>query len=482
MKNAATTFAALAVTAVLHAQNIELGNLSMRINTGTVMSTGGTITMGNAANRIWLGGTLMVSNPLPNALSAFNGAGIVNEQTDLAGGVAWNMAQAAAYTIPFVDASAQAVPVVITPSAASAFSRLTTVATYASASNNTPYPPTTTNVDRYTSDHSAYMPDRFWKITSPLTVYTANIELNYGAQEDCGNGPEGMQACRWTGGAWDYSGLTIQNNQRMVRILGYSMPSNTTRYWGLGQFGVKPNVKVFLDGPYVGGTNLMNDGLRSSDLIPAAEPFSGLSFYMSGTGIGGQLKPSALTTTGNNAIVDWVLLELRNSTNSSDIQYTKPALLQRDGDVVTLDGVSPVLLPVAAFNYFVAVRHRNHFGVMTSTPLALSGIVTNIDFTLPGTGTYGTNARKNNNGVMTLWSGNVLRDAVIKYTGSSNDRDPILSAIGGTVPNNAVVGYSQSDVNMDGTTKYTGTGNDRDPILANIGSTVPTNTITEQLP
>jgi len=35
---------------------------------------------------------------------------------------------------------------------------------------------------------------------------------------------------------------------------------------------------------------------------------------------------------------------------------------------------------------------------------------------------------------------------------------------------------------MDGLVKYTGAGNDRDPILTNIGGVVPTNTRPQQLP
>ena len=38
------------------------------------------------------------------------------------------------------------------------------------------------------------------------------------------------------------------------------------------------------------------------------------------------------------------------------------------------------------------------------------------------------------------------------------------------------------DVNLDGTVKYTGTANNRDPILINVGGTVPTNTRVEQVP
>ena len=42
--------------------------------------------------------------------------------------------------------------------------------------------------------------------------------------------------------------------------------------------------------------------------------------------------------------------------------------------------------------------------------------------------------------------------------------------------------YSTRDVNMNGNVKYTGTGNDRDPILVNVGSNVPTNVRLEQVP
>ena len=70
----------------------------------------------------------------------------------------------------------------------------------------------------------------------------------------------------------------------------------------------------------------------------------------------------------------------------------------------------------------------------------------------------------------------------MKYTGPGNDRDLILSKIGGVVPTNTVTGYFPEDVNLSGVVQYTGPGNDRDIILENIGGVVPTNTRIEQLP
>ena len=101
------------------------------------------------------------------------------------------------------------------------------------------------------------------------------------------------------------------------------------------------------------------------------------------------------------------------------------------------------------------------------------------------TATYGTDARKTVNGQMVMWAGNVFRDgavSVLKYIGTSNDRDPILTALGGSTPTAIASGYMREDVNMTGQVKYTGAANDRDPILVNIGGTVPTNTRSEQLP
>jgi hypothetical protein len=74
-------------------------------------------------------------------------------------------------------------------------------------------------------------------------------------------------------------------------------------------------------------------------------------------------------------------------------------------------------------------------------------------------------------------------NGTITYTGSTNDRDPILVAVGSTTPNNVLNNiYSTRDVNMNGQVKYTGTGNDRDPVLVNVGSTSPNNVRSAQLP
>ena len=244
-------------------------------------------------------------------------------------------------------------------------------------------------------------------------------------------------------------------------------------------------VRGILEGPYNSSTGRMGDALRIFQVIPGTEPYSALGYVHVGGG-GESVAPAVLETTGVNAIVDWVLVEIRDAATPATIVGSRTALIQRDGDVVETDGMSPVTFNLLGGSYHVALRHRNHLGVMTYAPLALDAVPTSIDFGLSSTPTYGTDARKELVGTfptMALWAGDTDFNGDLKYTGSNNDRDPILAAIGGSVPTNTLgLAYRQEDVDMNGVVRYIGTNNDRDPILVNIGGTVPTNTRAAQLP
>ncbi len=244
---------------------------------------------------------------------------------------------------------------------------------------------------------------------------------------------------------------------------------------------VRLDIKVILAATYDNVSGLMRDDLRAAGLIPLAQPYTSI-FPQVGEGGTELIAPAVLATTGGNAIVDWIFVELRDKSTPSLVLDTRAALLQRDGDVVDLDGASPLRISAPVGMYHVAVRHRNHLGTMTNSPVFLDRAANVIDLRDPTTATWGSEARCQTGNLMMLWSGNTFMDNAVKYTGPQNDRDPILVNVGSTTPNNSVPGYHRDDTNMDGIVKYTGSGNDRDPILVNVGSTTPNNLRVEQLP
>jgi hypothetical protein len=245
--------------------------------------------------------------------------------------------------------------------------------------------------------------------------------------------------------------------------------------------GVLISPRVLLEGPYVSGTGLMSDGLRSAGLLPLTDPYPALGYVHVGPP-SPSTSAAVLAITGPNAIVDHVLLELRSAGNNAQVVASRTALVQRDGDVVDMDGTSPVTISASPGSYFVSVGHRNHLACMTATTVALSNVATSLDLSQSSIATFGTDARKAVGNARVLWVGDVTFNDQVKYTGAGNDRDAILVRVGGTTPNNTVSGYFTEDVNLDGIVKYTGTGNDRDPVLLTIGGAVPTAVRNAQLP
>gem|GEM_PF-3241011 len=195
--------------------------------------------------------------------------------------------------------------------------------------------------------------------------------------------------------------------------------------------------KVMLAGPYDLGTGQMKDALRVNGVIPMAQPYSAAPWAYTGTEL---TNASVLSISGQNAIVDWILIELRDKADSTNVLSTRAALLQADGDVVDVDGNSSVLFSgVSTDSYFIVIIHRNHLGIMTESPVFLQNGAANItDFisTLP---TYGTNAQQPISGRFAMWPGDVNGDGAI----SASDRSLIWN------DRNADPVYFNSDVSLD---------------------------------
>ncbi|GBL34776.1 hyalin [Filimonas sp.] len=150
--------------------------------------------------------------------------------------------------------------------------------------------------------------------------------------------------------------------------------------------GIFVAAKAILAGPYVTAAALMHDSLRVNGLIPTTEPYTASPYNKTAVGgaSGETVSNAILNVSGNNAIVDWVFIELRDAASNGTVIANKRALIQRDGDIVSsIDGLSPVYFPtVYNGNYYVSIKHRNHLGVMSFNAISFSGCsTTSVDFT-----------------------------------------------------------------------------------------------------
>ena len=180
-------------------------------------------------------------------------------------------------------------------------------------------------------------------------------------------------------------------------------------------------------------------------------------------------------TSASNDIVDWVVLEIKNIFGGTKAQ--RAAFVREDGQIVDLDGTSPISLYGLGFgNYYITVKHRNHLGVRSSTlrsftvsALGVAPALTSYDFTTLQTQAYqdptiSTNAAMAQNGsVFMMWGGNANLDQFVRVTAQGippipSDVSYMLGTILGGNPNATFSGYSIGDINMDGRTRVTAQG------------------------
>ena len=288
--------------------------------------------------------------------------------------------------------------------------------------------------------------------------------------------------------------------------------------------GIELNARVYLDGAIrnsyeVGETHarpLMRDNLRSNPhnsqrVIPDQDiyqiPYIVNSFtkvdvtnkythVACGTYAQYQTIPSPFSVfavTGENAIVDWIFVELRDKEDYTNVLATRAGLLQRDGDIVDLDGTSALFFNnVNPDFYFVVIRHRNHLGAMTKFPVSSDDMAVLIDFTSVDTPIFdfgNSNNQFNYSGlaqknlmvegteIMALWGGDFDADGVVSYISNTSDINILQDDVAGfdmnlnpdyRVSYSGSVGYLQSDFDMDGRSKFTAPDDDRNLVLEQV--------------
>jgi len=293
-------------------------------------------------------------------------------------------------------------------------------------------------------------------------------------------------------------------------------------------------VRVYLEGALlnnggeIGTTHtrqLMRDGLRESPFtaaryIPDSDPYIGMSGASWETGaskydhvLSGTLSkfatipnPSAIfAVTGEDAITDWVYIELRSKTDNTTVISTRSGLLQRDGDVAELDGEFGLRFPgVAIDDYYVVVKHRNHLSAMTAAPQTPAQLADLVDFTQASTGIfdfattkfsgtydytglaqkeYGVFTTTTDDDYLALWGGDFDGNGKIKYSNPGDDLNNLLSNVlgyeikdnmGNTIDFNFFTnfdfafGYQDGDFDMDSKSKYDNPNDDKNMLYGSL--------------
>jgi len=249
------------------------------------------------------------------------------------------------------------------------------------------------------------------------------------------------------------------------------------------------------------GLPLMRDDLRVSpftglNYLPlidpytfAVDPWAGTHNKFNKIGPGLLLENQEIEdsigvfgVSGDNAIVDWVHVELRSKEDMSIPIATRSGLLQRDGDVVDLDGVSDLRFnAVNVDSFYVVVKHRSHLGAM-SQKIAYSETV---DFTSPSCPVFNfgiqgfndfTGLSQNNNvksGYSALWAGDFDSNGKIKFTNPGDDQNVLFLDVLFTSPDflinyDQAFGYMTGDFNMNSKTKFTNPSDDINLLFSQI--------------
>ena len=258
-------------------------------------------------------------------------------------------------------------------------------------------------------------------------------------------------------GAWTVTSGTAtiaDATSPTTNVMGIAVGSSATLRWTitngtcstnddviLTRTGVLLSLKVILEGPYNSGTGLMSDGLRSGGYLPITTPYTNVAGFANVKDNTTAAASTVFNTTGNDAIVDWVFIELRSKTTPATVVATRSALLQSDGDVVDVDGTSALLFDATNDNYFIAVRHRNHMGFRGAAMVTLSATAATVDFTAPSVSSYGLYSRKTIGSIRALYSGDANHDGFVNAV----DRNVYVRP-----QNGQMSAYLSADFNFDG--------------------------------
>jgi len=205
---------------------------------------------------------------------------------------------------------------------------------------------------------------------------------------------------------------------------------------------------VLLEGAYTSNNN-MHTMLNDNALIPLTQPYAVAPYNYAGNESIDNLPSTA---------VDWVLVELRESTAINTVVASKAALVYNDGNLYDIDGSLGVKFAniFQTGNYHLLIRHRNHVDVMSRVAVTLPNALNPYLFSVDAA-VWGENQMVNmGGGVYALKAGDMDANGVI------NVQD--FSTYIGQAAQSLV--YQSGDISLDGAVGIS----DFSPYYNNVGS------------
>lgn len=209
-------------------------------------------------------------------------------------------------------------------------------------------------------------------------------------------------------------------------------------------------ITILLDVVYDHNTDLMNVLPNPND-FPTVEPFSDYGFAI--TDVAAEdvvMDDAASNQVGDIAIVDWVLVDVRDAVNPHILLDRKPGLVARNGRIYSPHGKPYLKFPhlgIGIENHpeevHVVVHHRNHLRAKTPHPVPIENgfLIVNFRMMHPHPNHDGSIDVQpvDPNNPFTLTPGDINHDGVI----DASDRSSAWNF------RNAV-GYLPWDINLDG--------------------------------
>ncbi len=140
------------------------------------------------------------------------------------------------------------------------------------------------------------------------------------------------------------------------------------------------SLSMSLEGAYDLNTGLHATDLLDQGLLPAVQPYGAAPWEYDGT------EGSGWTTSDYpSGTVDWVLIDLRETSSASSIVAKGAAILLEDGSLHPFN----MVVPGNVDSVYIAVYHRNHLPILSPHRFDVSNQALSFDFRLSDSYVFG---------------------------------------------------------------------------------------------